>query len=134
AKNFLLAYALLKEKRLGKQARRTGANHRAAWAFTLWGDPTFRLPSPPRPDSSLAAVRHEVLGNTIVIELPSELHGKVTCARYQVEMPPNSRLAGLVRKPRQVDVQPLVPLLFAEVHLPRARPGLTPKLRSRGPA
>jgi hypothetical protein len=134
AKNFLLAYALLKQKRLGEQAHRTGANHRAAWAFTLWGDPTFRMPRPPRPDSSLAAVRHEVLGNTIHIELPGEWHGKVNCARYQARMPPNSRLAGLVRRPRQEEAHPLVPLLFAEVHLPKARAGLTPRLRSRVPS
>ncbi len=134
AKNFLTAYALLKQKRLGGQATRVGANHRAAWAFTLWGDPTFRLPRPARPDSALAGVRHAVAGNTIVIEIPHELHGKVSCARYEVRMPPNSRLAGLVRRPRQESVQPLVPLLFAEVHLPRARAGLTPRLRSRLPA
>jgi hypothetical protein len=36
AKNFLLAYSLLKEKRLGQEAKRRGANQRAAWAFTLW--------------------------------------------------------------------------------------------------
>jgi hypothetical protein len=133
AKNFLLAYALLKQKRLGSQAVRTGANHRAAWAFTLWGDPTFRLPQPPRPDSALPSVRHEVTGNTIVVEVPDETHNKVKCARYQVEMPPGARLAGLVRKPQQETTHPLVPLLFAEVHLPRARPGLSPRLRSRVP-
>src|SRR6185312_15791064 len=32
SKNFLLAYSLLKEKRLGKSATRTGANIRSAWA------------------------------------------------------------------------------------------------------
>jgi hypothetical protein len=133
AKNFLLAYALLKQKRLGGQAVRTGANHRAAWSFTLWGDPTFRLPGPPRPHSALPPVRHEVTGNTIVIDLPGEWHGKVTCSRYQVEMPPGARLAGLVRRPREEKTHPLVPLLFAEVHLPRARAGLTPRLRSRVP-
>jgi hypothetical protein len=134
AKNFLLSYALLKEKRLGEYAQRTGANHRAAWAFTLWGDPTFRLPRPLRPDSSLPGVRHEVQGNTIVLEMPPQRHGKVSCARYEVRMPPNSRLAGLVRKPPQAHAQPLVPLLFAEVHLPRARAGLKPRLHSRVPA
>src|SRR5262249_8904388 len=54
-KNFLLAYALLKEKRLGTDARLTGANVRSAWAFALWGDPTLRLPRPqqaPRPPLS----------------------------------------------------------------------------------
>ena len=98
AKNFLLAYALLKEKRLGARRARTGANLRAAWAFTLWGDPTLRLPRPDAPAAALSAVRHEVTGNTIVVELPSELHGKVSTSKYQVRMPPNSRLAGLVRK------------------------------------
>src|SRR5215813_9611950 len=53
AKNFLLAYAMLKDRRLGGQAARTGANLRAAWAFTLWGDPTFRLPLPGTPSSAL---------------------------------------------------------------------------------
>ena len=42
AKNFLLAYSLLKEKRLGKNAKLTGANLRTAWAFTLWGDPMLQ--------------------------------------------------------------------------------------------
>jgi hypothetical protein len=133
AKNFLLAYALLKQKRLGAAAARTGANHRAAWAFTLWADPTFRLPQPPRPDSALVGVHHEVTGNRIVIEMPSELHGKVRSSRYEVEMPPNSRLAGLVRKQPGGRGQPLVPMIFAEVHLARARDGLVPRLRSRLP-
>src|SRR5262249_36187796 len=35
AKNFLLAYSLLKEKRLGATAQLGGANQRSAWAFTL---------------------------------------------------------------------------------------------------
>src|SRR5262249_13387624 len=35
AKNFLLAYTLLKEKRLGEDAKLRGANLRSAWAFTL---------------------------------------------------------------------------------------------------
>src|SRR5207244_6354868 len=48
AKNFLLTYQLLKEKRLGPQARLAGANQRAPWAFTLAGDPPlkFRRPAP----------------------------------------------------------------------------------------
>ena len=47
AKNFLLAYALLKDKRIGPAAKLSGANVRSAWAFTLWGDPTLQLPGPP---------------------------------------------------------------------------------------
>jgi hypothetical protein len=134
AKNFMIAYALLKEKRLGAGAARTGANHRAAWSFTLWGDPTFRLPRPDVPATRLSAVRHEVTGNRIVVELPTELHGKVLTAKYNVRMPANSRLAGLVRKKKEEDTRPLVPFVFAEVHLPRAKPGLVPRLRTRLPA
>jgi hypothetical protein len=43
-------------------------------------------------------------------------------------------MAGLIRKERGGDARPLVPLVFAEVHLPRARPGQTPHLRTRLPA
>jgi hypothetical protein len=132
AKNFLVCYALLKEKRLGPQATHLGANHRASWAFTLWGDPTFRLPRPPRPKSSLPIVRAGVVGNTITVDVPAELHGKVRTTKYQAQMPANGRLAGLLR--REDDGAPLVPFLFAEVRLPKAPAGRAPKLRSRVPA
>jgi hypothetical protein len=134
AKNFLLAYALLKEKRLGKEAQRTGANVRAAWAFTLWGDPTVKLPRPQPGESFLAPVRHEVNGHTIVVDLPEESHAAVKTEKYQIAMAPNARLAGLVRKQTSEDRHPLVPFVFAEVHLPRARPGQVPRLKSRLPS
>jgi hypothetical protein len=133
AKNFLIAYARLKEKRLGSAAARTGANRRAAWAFTLWGDPTFRMPRPAPPATALSPVRHEVKAGRIVIELPEEKHGTVTSSKYRVQMLPNARLAGLIRK-ANTDVHPLVPFVFAEVHLPSARPGQTPRLRTALPA
>jgi hypothetical protein len=135
AKNFLLAYALLKEKRLGKDAPRTGANLRAAWAFTLWGDPTLQLPLPERPACARPAVRHEVLGNTIVLDVPAQTHDPVQTDKYQATIPANARLAGLLRKEKnEDDRKPLVPLVFAEVHLPRARAGQAPSLTSRLPS
>jgi peptidase C25-like protein len=134
AKNFLLAYSLLKEKRLGKGATRTGANLRAAWAFTLWGDPTLRLPQPEAAGAGLPAIRHEVTGHTIVLALPEEMHSKVTTDKYQARMAPNGRLAGLVRKSKDEGGHPLVPFVFAEVHLPKGRPGQVPRLTSRLPA
>ena len=70
AKNFMLAFARLKERRLGTEAKLGGANVRAAWAFTLWGDPTVQLPRPVRPAEALPAVKHVVKGNTIVVTLP----------------------------------------------------------------
>lgn len=140
AKNFLIVYARLKEKRLGDQAKRGGANLRSAWSFALWGDPTLKLPRPKAPEDSLPPVRHEVHGDTIVLALPEKVHEKVSThlagidKRYQVQMPPNGRLAGLVHKDEYEDGQPLVPFVFAEVHLPNAPPGKTPRLQSRVPS
>src|SRR5262245_62091460 len=131
AKNFLLAYAALKEKRLGDQASRTGANLRAAWAFSLWGDPTFQPPRPPAPDAARAPTRHRVVGDDIVVALPADLHDRVKSDRYHVRLPPNGRLAGLIRKTGEEDDAPVVPMVFAEVALPKARPGVTPQLRTR---
>lgn len=132
AKNFLAVYTQLKQKRLGTAAVRLGANRRASWAFTLWGDPTFRLP---RPDAgeALPAVRHRVAGNRVVLELPATLHDRVQTDRYQAQVPPNARLAGLVRKNGDDDGRPLVPLVFAEVHLPSVSSENPPQMRSRLP-
>jgi hypothetical protein len=134
AKNFLVAYALLKEKRLGQNAKMTGANVRSAWAFTLWGDPTLKLPRPEKPDEALAPVWHQVRGNTIVVSLPEATHDKAVSGKYRAQIPPNGRLAGLITKSLDEGQQRLVPFLFAEVHLPRAPTGKTPRLSSRLPA
>jgi len=131
AKNFLLAYSMLKEKRLGAEAALGGANVRSAWAFTLWGDPTLKLPRPERPANALPSVRHEVNGKTIVLSLPEKAYDKVTVGRYEAVMLPNARLAGLLTKDE--DVRHLVPFLFAEIHLPGAPPDRTPQLHSKIP-
>jgi len=58
AKNFLLCYAQLKQKRLAGQATRTGANTpRLVGVPRCGATPTFKLPCPPRPDSALPIVR-----------------------------------------------------------------------------
>lgn len=137
AKNFLLAYSLLKEKRLGKEATRTGANIRSAWAFTLWGDPALKLPLPSRTrneEACVSFVRHEVQGNNIVVSLPEKPESSVQTEKYRTELLPNERAAGLVKKEKIEDRRPLVPFVFVEVHLPRARMGLTPHLSSRLPS
>ncbi|MFO0881410.1 MAG: hypothetical protein U0840_29265 [Gemmataceae bacterium] len=131
AKNFLLAYSLLKDRRLGSLASRRGANLRAAWAFTLWGDPTYRLPVPPVSGSALAPVHHEVQRDEIILRLPGDTHEPVRSDTYRVKMPVNGRLAGLIRKGED---RAVVPLAFAEVRLPRAREGLVPRLKTRLPS
>ncbi len=133
AKNFLLAYSLLKEKRLGEDAKLLGANVRSAWAFTLWGDPTLKLPGPERHTEALAPVRHEVHGKTILLSQPDRAYDKVVSPPYQTHMLPNARLAGLLYKDADSTDRRLAPFLFAEVHLPKAPPGKTPALSSRVP-
>jgi hypothetical protein len=135
AKNFLLALVLLKEQRLGQDAARKGAGLRSAWAFSLWGDPTLRLPAPDRRADAPLAVRHEVSGHSIVLHVPAPKSDKVQTEKYASAAPPNGRLAGLVKKDKdEDDRKPLVPLLFAEVRLPRVHVGEVPRLSSKLPA
>jgi hypothetical protein len=135
AKNFLLCCSLLKEQRLGKEAARKGACLRAAWAFTLWGDPTLKLPAPERPAASRPTVRHEVSGNAIVLHVPDPAPDKVQTDKYEAAAPANGRLAGLVRKDKdEEDRKGLVALVFAEVRLPRAPAGQAPRLSSKLPS
>jgi hypothetical protein len=135
AKNFLLACSLLKEQRLGNDAAHKGAGLRSAWAFSLWGDPTLRLPAPARPADAPTAVRHEVSGHSIVLHVPAPSPQKVQTDKYQAAAPANGRLAGIVRKEKdEDDRKPLVPLVFAEVRLPKVHPGETPRLSSKLPS
>jgi hypothetical protein len=132
AKNFLLAYSLLKEKRLGKEAKLAGANVRSAWAFSLWGDPTLKLPLPTAAAEARPPVRHEVHGNSIVVTLPDADDKKLRTSSYAAPLRANTYLAGLIGKPDS-DQKTLVPFLFAEIALPKAPANQTPRLRSRLP-
>ena len=135
AKNFLVAYALLKEKRLGKDARLTGANLRSAWAFTLWGDPTIQLPAPTPPASAMSPVRADVRGNSIIVALPETYYEKIRTNQYVAQPRPNTCVAGLVdQDPENEKTKTLVPFVFSEVAIPKAPPNLTPRLRSRLPS
>ncbi len=134
AKNFLLAYSLLKEKRLGNAAKLGAANVRTAWAFTLWGDPTLRLPAPPPADHALPAVHHHLRGHTIVLDVPETKQPRVVTAKYSAQIEPNGRMAGLVAKEPDDNGKQLKGLLFTEVHLPHAPAGKTPRLHTRIPS
>jgi hypothetical protein len=131
AKNFLLAYTLLKEKRLGKDAKLNGANLRSAWAFSLWGDPALKLPIPAAEDG-LASVGHEVHGHAITVKLPDTTYDRIVSGRFQADMRPNARLAGLLRAVGE-DERQLVPFVFAEVHLPKVPAEQVPQLTSKLP-
>jgi hypothetical protein len=131
SKNFLLAYSRLKEKRLGSQAKLGAANLRSAWAFTLWGDPSLRLPAPPVPENAAEASRCRVHGDTITLTVPP-IAGAEESGKYRVPYRPNERLAGLVR-PAADDDKKLVPFVFAEVNLPNGPPGSSPRLETKLP-
>lgn len=133
AKNFLLTYALLKEKRLGAEAKLQGSNLRSAWAFTLWGDPTAELPPPEKGPDTLPGIRVEVQGQRITLHIPEATYPQVKSERYQAQLWPNARLAGLIARNEDEDTKRLVPLLFAEVTLPQAPPGKVPRLKSTLP-
>jgi hypothetical protein len=132
AKNFLLTYRLLKEKRLGPAARLSGANLRSSWAFTLWGDPTQELAHPVPPPDARPAVRHDINGKTLVITLPEQNYPRVVTGKFTAQMPPNARLAGLLAPEPEEDTRRMVPFVFVEIPLlgPRDQ---TPRLRSRTP-
>src|SRR5262249_7396692 len=113
----------------------TGANLRSAWAFTLWGDPTLKLPAPAVPAEAFKAVRHEVHGNTITLTLPDTIYEKVRTPTYEAQLRPNTCLAGLICKPEDEDKKnSLVPFVFAEIALPKAPHQMTPVLQSRLPS
>jgi hypothetical protein len=134
SKNFMLAYTMLKEKRMGDDAKKPGAPLRAAWAFTLWGDPTLKLPHPERPEKATPAVQHRVKGNVILIHLPQEKHEQVKSDKYHTQGYANGRLAGLLGKEKEDAGKALLPMVFAEVHLPKAPAGKTPRLTSKLPS
>jgi hypothetical protein len=131
AKNFLLAFSLLKEKRLGEKGARAGASRRSAWAFTLWGDPTVHLAAPAAQQAALPHVKHRLQGKTLIVSLPEEKHDRVVTAGYQAHVGPNIRLAGLCCKEDGADCHCLVPLVFVEAKIPGVPPGVTPRLDSR---
>jgi hypothetical protein len=134
-KNFLACYSQLKKQRLGDAAKLGGVNVRSAWAFTLWGDPTLRLPRPTPPDDALPPLRAQVAKNTIVLTVPEQSYPPVTdCPPFRAELLPNARMAGLLTREDGEDDRRLVPFLFAEVALPKAPDKGTPALKSALPS
>jgi hypothetical protein len=78
-------------------------------------------------------VSHEVHGNTIEVHQPVQPYARVESEQYQAQTLPNARLAGLVKKKEDLSERQLVPLLFAEVSLPKAPRGCRPQIHSRIP-
>jgi hypothetical protein len=133
ARNFLLCYADLKAKRLGDGAKLGGANKRAAWTFTVWGDPALKMPKPVPPPDALPALKCEVNKDRIALALPEKRYPATDVPPYKAEMWPGGRLAGLFTADGE-DARRLAPLAFAEVALPDAPEGRHPRLTSKVPS
>ena len=106
----------------------------SAWAFTLWGDPTLKLPSPPPPRDALPGVQRQVKDDVIVLSRPAEMYEPMKTEKHFARSWPNGRLAGLVTAGEDEDTHQLVPLLFAEVRLAPPAAGRVPQLLSRVPS
>jgi hypothetical protein len=143
AKNFLVLYQDLKEKRLSSKPRLNGASTRAAWAFTLWGDPTVRLPQPPKNEAELSAIRLKMRSSrstqggqthTLSLELPDTTYEPIRSGKYTAAVRPNIRLAGLIQSGvADGESQKLVPFLFHEISFDSAPEDKSPQLRSSMP-
>jgi hypothetical protein len=133
AKNFLLCYADLKAKRLGDAVKLGGANKRAAWTFTVWSDPTLKMPKATPPKDALPALKREVVKNKLTLALPEKRYPPTEVAPYRAEMWPGGRLAGLFTADGE-DSRRLSPLAFTEVALSDAKDGHTPRLTSKVPS
>src|SRR5262249_10203920 len=125
-------YAMLKVKRLGEDAELGGANKRASWAFTLWGDPTLKLPRPERPDGALPILKCDPKANSVTLSLPEQRYPTVEVGPYRAELWPNGRLAGLLTRDKE-DNRHMVSFAFAEGPLPKTPSGMVPGLSSRTP-
>lgn len=132
SKNFLLMYAALKEKRLGENAKLGGANRRAAWTFTYWGDPTLKLPKPRPGKDALTPLKYESSKSLIALALPEKRYPSTEVKPYKAEMWPGGRLAGIFTKDDE-DAKNLSPLAFAEVSIPDGPAGKVPHLSSKVP-
>ncbi|MCE9562452.1 MAG: hypothetical protein K8U57_10405 [Planctomycetes bacterium] len=131
AKNFLVCYVELKAKRLGEAAKLGGANQRAAWTFTIWGDPTVKLPKPTPAADALPAMKCEMVKTTITLTLPEKKYPSTEVPPYKAEMWPGGRLAGLITT--DVEDKWLSPLGFAEVSMPNGPADQVPHLSSKLP-
>lgn len=131
SKNFLVCYAELKVKRLGDAAKLTGANHRAAWTFTIWGDPTVKMPKPAPAADALPALKCEMVKNLITLTLPEKRYPSTEVAPYKAEMWPGGRLAGLFTA--DIEDRWLAPLAFAEISMPNGPADHVPHLSSKMP-
>ncbi|MFO0926993.1 MAG: hypothetical protein U0736_08115 [Gemmataceae bacterium] len=129
AKNFLATYAQLKQKRLGEAAVATaptgGRRGRSPWAIRPSGCRS-------RPAATLPA---SATGSAAPAWWSTcRRRGTTGCRPTVIRCRCRpARLAGLIRKGNDDDGRPLVPFVFAEVHLPAGHAGPPPQLRSRLP-
>ncbi|GIW39637.1 MAG: hypothetical protein KatS3mg076_0214 [Candidatus Binatia bacterium] len=109
ARNYLFALAELKKRRGHPDWTKT---LRAALAFALWGDPTYRPPLEPRsPSVPPASWRRE--GDRLVLEIPGPRLPPVRVGRYRARPVPRAMLGGLLLKGGDETARELKEVFFA---------------------
>jgi hypothetical protein len=94
ARNYLLSVVELKKQRGHDDWHKT---YRAALAFTLWGDPTTRMPlGASKP--SLQPVRWSLDEAKLELSIPRGRLPKAEAGRYHVRPAPRAMLSGLILK------------------------------------
>lgn len=92
ARNYLLALAQLQRAREHADWRKT---YRAALAFALWGDPTFRPPLKPR-QPRISPVDWRMGQDGLTLTLPGGKLQEISVGPYRAELPPRAMLGGLL--------------------------------------
>lgn len=94
ARNYLLALAALQEERGHSEWHKTW---RAALAFTLWGDPTYRVPiTTGAPAVKPATWEREQA--TLRLRVPHQRQREVAVEKYRARAAPRAMFGGLVLK------------------------------------
>ena len=130
AKNFLLAYGQLKDKRL-ETVKLGGANQRSAWAFTLWGDPVV--------ETARAADRRvrrfvgeaKVSDNTITLSVPAAAAQVVAVGRVSGGLSTQFAARGTGSNRRRRRKETDAAWHSARVALPNGPPNAKPRLRTK---
>jgi hypothetical protein len=128
ARNFMLSLADLKQRRGHEQGPKI---MRGGMTFSLWGDPTWRLPKSPARPTDTEVVRGTVNGNLIELQIPQTFAPAVKVGDYTAEIPLSAKLAGMYEwESEEHTGRQLPPLYFAVIPLPNWNSANEPRITS----
>lgn len=108
ARNYLLALALLQRDRDHADWRKT---YRAALAFALWGDPSFKPPlAQGRP--RVPPVKWTREEGTLSLHIPAHKLPEIRTGDFRVQISPRTMLGGLLLRGKESEARQLKDLYF----------------------